>query len=109
APEPGVPGRDRQRLLGRDPVRSAAPALAAAGVAEARGGGGAVSSHPARALTRGGSYPGQPELRGVEAGPEVHGGAHEGRPDVSPVRVSDQPDRFEPGDAELLPGRPASI
>ncbi len=71
------------------------------------GGGGTVCGDPDGAFAGGRGDSGQPELRGVEAGPVVHVGAYERRQDVPPLRASDQPARIEPGAAQLLPGLPA--
>src|SRR5207245_4824630 len=107
AAEPRVRGGDRQCVLGRDPVRGAVAAITAAGVGETGRGGGAVSRDSTRAIPSGGGDSGQPQLRGVEAGPLVHGRAHERWKDLPAVRAPDQPAGFEPRAAELLPGLPA--
>src|SRR5207253_2491504 len=47
------------------------------------------------------------ELRRVEAGSNLHVGAHERRENLPPVRAPDQPAGLQPGTAELLPRLPA--
>ncbi|TME66072.1 MAG: hypothetical protein E6I50_10875, partial [Chloroflexi bacterium] len=101
--------RKRLRRFRDDPVGGAAAPAAPPCVPQARGGGGAVPRHSHRAVPRGRGDPGQPEVRGVEAGPEIHGGACEGRANVSAMRAPDQPAGHQPRATELLPRLPALI
>src|SRR5260370_38199925 len=85
--------------------RRVAPA-AEASFSEAGGGGGAIRGHSCSAFARGRRDPRQPELRRVEAGSVVHGGAHEGWTDLPAVRAPDPSVGVEPGAFEFLPGLP---
>src|SRR5207247_9061763 len=105
--EPGVPGGDRERVLGRDPVRGAVVAPAQARVAQAGRGGGAVRGDSDGLAARCPGDPRESELRGVKARSVVHGGAYERWEDLPAVRPPDQPARLQPRALELLPGLPA--
>jgi len=107
AAEPGVSGRHRQRVFGRDPVRGPSAAPTTPSVTEAGRRGSALRGDPVGPLARRRGDPGQSQLRGVEAGSVLHVGAHERGQDVSAVRTSDQPAGLESRAAELLPGLPA--